>query len=84
MKSKKPTKIVYRKLGREQADGLAYKDYNEIHIDKRLKGKNYLLTLIHELGHIHLPHLTEEAIEEFSVNFTRDLLNCKKIKIIDE
>lgn len=71
------TKVVHRKLGKEKADGLAYKEYHEIHIDERLKGKSYILTVIHELLHVHLPDLTEEEIVELSKNLCNDLWQLK-------
>lgn len=80
---KKATKVVVRKLGREQADGLAYKDYSEIHIDERLKGKDYILTLIHELIHIHQPEFSEDVVIRLSNLLTNDLWRLK-IRRIDE
>jgi len=80
---RKKTKVVHRKLGREKADGLAYKGFAEIHIDERLSGKNYLLTAIHELLHIHRPELTEEEVVELSESLCDDLWELK-IRRIDQ
>jgi len=80
---KKKTKVIHRKLGKERADGLAYKDFAEIHIDERLSGKNYLLTAIHELTHIHLPEMSEEDVDKFSRYLCNDLWHLK-IRRIDQ
>ena len=56
-------KVVKKKLGRNKAWGLAYKEKGEVHIDERLKGKDLLDTLIHELIHILQPDLIEEKVE---------------------
>ena len=47
-------KVVHRKLGRENAYGLAWQDDNKMEIDERLIGYKYLLILLHE--HYHLKH----------------------------
>lgn len=62
-KKKKPIKVIHRKLGREKADGLAWKDYRIIEIDERLTGKDYLETIIHEVAHVQFPKLPEITIE---------------------
>lgn len=79
----KNTKVEHKKLGRQKADGLAYKDENRIEIDERLKGKNYLLTAIHEFLHIHRKDFTEEEVEDLSVKLCNDLWNLK-VRKIDE
>lgn len=78
----KKTKVVHRKLGREKADGLAYKEFNEIHIDERLTGRDYILTAIHELLHIHEPKMSEKRVDTLSKKLTNDLWNLK-IRRID-
>lgn len=82
MRTKK-VKVVHRKLGRERADGLAFKDDFIIHIDSRLTGKNYVLTAIHELLHIYLPDLVEDKIIDISENLCDSLWDLK-IRKIDE
>lgn len=77
----KKVKVIHRKLGRERADGLVYKDDYVIHIDSRLTGKNYILTVIHELLHIYLPDLIEEKIIDLSEKICDDLWNLKIRKI---
>lgn len=52
--AKKVHKVVHRKLGKEQAYGIAYPEENTMEIDARLKGYRYLLYLLHE--HFHLKH----------------------------
>lgn len=59
-------KIIYKKLGREQAHGIAESD-GVIYIDPRLKGKKMLEILLHELMHLQNPLDDEETIIEKSV-----------------
>lgn len=54
-------KVIYRKLGREDAWGLAHTDDNLIEIDSRLRNKRLLQVLIHESAHLALD-LTENQI----------------------
>jgi hypothetical protein len=63
-------KIIYRKLGREQAHGLANSD-GVIEIDERLKGKKHLEILIHEVLHCIYPRSSEATIVKNSVMLTR-------------
>lgn len=56
-------KVRYRKLGKEQALGLAYQNKNLIEIDSRLKGKRLLTTLVHEILHIQNPDWSENKVE---------------------
>ena len=55
--------IRYRKLGKERAHGLAYKDDREIHIDSRLKGVDLLETIIHEIMHVQNPKWPEIKVQ---------------------
>jgi hypothetical protein len=55
-------KVKHRKLGREKADGLAWKDDGIIEIDPRLSAMDHLETALHESAHISLPSLTEKEI----------------------
>lgn len=55
-KSKKKSKtnkiqIIEKKLGRERADGMCFIGENKIIIDERLRGKNRLFCLCHEVIH---------------------------------
>lgn len=65
-------KIIYKKLGREQAHGIAESD-GIIYIDSRLKGKKLLEILLHEVGHLQNPQDTEEQIIEKSVTLCKIL-----------
>lgn len=65
-------KIIYKKLGREQAHGIAESDGN-IYIDQRLKGKKHLEIMIHEILHILNPTDSELAIIKKSITLTKVL-----------
>lgn len=65
-------KIIYKKLGREQAHGIAESDGN-IYLDARLKGKKHLEIIIHEILHILNPTDTELAIIKKSITLTKVL-----------
>ena len=56
--------VIERPLGREKALGLAWVDKNKIEIDGRLKSKQYLNTLIHELLHIYNPTWSETKVDQ--------------------
>ena len=60
---KQPIKISFKKLGREQAHGLAYKEDREIIIDNRLKGFDLLETIIHEAKHCQCPAWAEIKVQ---------------------
>ena len=64
-------KIIYKKLGRERAYGLA--DHESVHIDPRLKGKKHLEILIHECLHYLYPDKTEEEVVADSIKLTKTL-----------
>ena len=59
-------KVVNRKLGKEQAWGLADSGLNSIELDSRLKGKRHLLYLIHEMLHIIHPDWSETKVVKVS------------------
>jgi hypothetical protein len=59
-------KVIHKKLGREQAHGIAESD-GIVYIDSRLKGKKHLEILLHEVGHLQNPDDTEEEVIEKSV-----------------
>ena len=65
-------KIEYRKLGREQAHGIAESDGIVI-IDSRLKGKKLLEIILHEVAHLQNPMDDEETIIEKSVTLCKIL-----------
>lgn len=63
----KSKKIVLqvRGLGREGADGICWMDENLIEIDKRLKGKERMGVIIHEIAHLGFPDASELEILKF-------------------
>jgi hypothetical protein len=65
-------KIIYKKLGREQAHGIAESD-GIIYLDPRLKGKKHLEICLHELSHLLNPNDDEETIIRKSVTLTKVL-----------
>ncbi len=65
-------KIIYRKLGKEQAYGIASSD-GVIEIDSRIKSKKHLEVLIHEILHLLNPQDTEDMIIKKSVTLTKIL-----------
>ena len=67
-------KIIYRKLGKEQAYGISSSD-GVIEIDERLRGKKAMEILIHELMHLTNPKDDEKTIIRKSVTLTKILWN---------
>jgi hypothetical protein len=67
-------KIIYRKLGKEQAYGICSSD-GIIEIDERLKGRKMLEVLLHELMHYINPMDDEKTIIRKSVTLTKILWN---------
>ena len=65
-------KIIYKKLGREQAHGIAESDGN-IYLDPRLKGKKHLEICVHEVLHLLNPTDSELAIIKKSITLTKVL-----------
>lgn len=70
-----PIKIIHRKLGREQAHGQAWKEDRIIEIDPRLKGIEYLETLLHEIIHIQNPKWPEIKVAGHSKQLAKILWN---------
>ena len=64
--------IIYKKLGREQAHGIAESDGN-IYLDPRLRGKKHCEILIHECLHLLYPNDSELAIIKKSITLTKVL-----------
>jgi len=56
-------KVVWRKLGREQAWGQATIDDNLIEIDIRLGAKRQTEVLLHEGLHLAFPQMTEADVD---------------------
>lgn len=80
MSPKRPAKLIERKLGRENAEGLVeplpsdsrrYK--NAINVDPRLKPKAWIEAAIHELLHINFPTLSEEAVLASGTHIAKSL-----------
>ena len=71
--AKKIHKIVHRKLGKEQAYGLAHIDENKLEIDERLTGYRYLLYLLHEHFHLKHPDWSETKVRKESSKTARFL-----------
>lgn len=63
-------KVIYKKLGREQAHGIAESD-GIIYIDPRLKGRKEMEILIHECLHLLYMEASEEEIIQKSVILTK-------------
>jgi hypothetical protein len=63
-------KVIYKKLGREQAHGIAESD-GIIYIDPRLRGRKEMEILIHETYHLLEPEASEEEVIEKSVILTK-------------
>lgn len=57
-------KVKYRKLGKEQAHGIAHMGKNLIELDSRLRGKKLLGTTLHELIHLVNPDFSETKVLE--------------------
>lgn len=58
----KAPKVEERKLGREKAVGLCWQGMGLIEIDPRLKAKDALDTLIHEMLHHYAPEWSETKV----------------------
>jgi len=58
--------IEFKKLGKNKALGLAYKEDKKIILDPRLKGKDFLNVSLHELTHVMFPFLIEEEVDNFA------------------
>lgn len=55
--------IKFKKLGKNKALGLAFKEEKIIYLDPKLKGKDFINVLTHELCHLLFPYLIEEEID---------------------
>ena len=79
---KKNIKVIERPLGREKALGLAWVGENKIEIDGRLKSKQYLNTLIHEMLHVYNPEWSENKVTKTANEMTEIIWqkNYRRIK----
>ena len=55
-------KVIFRKLGKEQAWGQLTPDNKFIEVDPRLKGQKLLIIALHEFFHWLFPKLSEDEI----------------------
>jgi hypothetical protein len=62
MAKRKKIKVQERKLGRELAYGLAWKDKKLIEIDSRLKGRQKFSVTLHESLHVAFPEKSERQV----------------------
>ena len=62
-RSKPAAKVIWRKLGREQAWGQATIGENLIEVDPRLGAKRQLEVLCHEQVHLTFPQLSEPDVD---------------------
>jgi hypothetical protein len=74
-KKNKSPKVIWRKLGKEQAWGMATCDprYPLIEIDPRLGARRQLEVLCHEQLHISMPHLSEGEIDRLGKEVSETL-----------
>lgn len=79
----KSAKIIERKLGRENAYGLADKEKKIIEIDPRQKPKTYFDTLIHEAVHLAFPEANETRVRK-ATKIIRDILWEHKYRKVDQ
>lgn len=61
--SRKKSKVVYRRLGREKAWGQATIGEGLIEIDPRLGARRQLEVLCHEQVHLTFPEMTEKQVD---------------------
>lgn len=72
-RKRKDTKVVYRKLGKERAIGMAHIGDNLIEIDPRLTGKKHTEILCHEWVHLQHPDWSETKVIQYSKKLTNFL-----------
>ena len=70
-----PHKVIHKKLGKEQAYGIAYTDKNKLEIDERFRGYRYLLYLLHEHFHLKHPDWSETKVRKESSKTARFIWN---------
>jgi hypothetical protein len=71
MANRRKIKVVYQKLGRERAYGIA--DDDTVYVDPRLTGKKQLEIIVHESLHVLWPEADEEEIERKAIILTNTL-----------
>lgn len=75
-------RVKYRKLFKHNVVGLAYTRKRLIEIDERLRGKQLLEILIHELMHVQNPDWPEEVVVEQSREMA-EVLWDEGVRVID-
>ena len=74
MKKNKPIhEVEHRKLGRDNAYGIAWMNENKISIDSRITGYRYLLYMLHEHFHLKHPDWSETKVKKESSKTARFL-----------
>lgn len=81
-RSRKP-KIIWRKLGREDAFGQAWKDKKIIELDPRMTPKKQLEIICHEQLHITYPEMSETLVKQGGKDLcnTLWLLNYREVMV---
>jgi hypothetical protein len=69
----KKTKVIHRKLGKEQAWGQAHIEANKIEIDERVKSYRYMLLMVHEKLHLIFPDWSETKIKQTATKMSKFL-----------
>ena len=70
-RKRKSVKVVWRKLGREQAWGQATIGESLIEIDPRLGAKRQLEVLCHEQVHLTFPEMSEADVDRAGKDLAR-------------
>ena len=70
-RKRKSVKVVWRKLGREQAWGQATLGEGLIEIDPRLGAKRQLEVLCHEQVHLTFPEMSEADVDRAGKDIAR-------------
>lgn len=66
----KPPRIKERLLGREKALGLCWQGEGLIEFDPRMKGRQTLDTLLHEMLHHYAPEWSEHKVSKTASQMT--------------
>ena len=72
-KNKQIHEVEHRKLGRDNAYGIAWMNENKISIDSRITGYRYMLYLLHEHFHLKHPDWSETKVKKESSKTARFL-----------
>jgi ribosome assembly protein YihI (activator of Der GTPase) len=83
-KNRRKSKVVYRRLGREQAWGQATIGENLIEIDPRLGAKRQLEVLCHEQVHLTFPEMSEKEVDRAGKDLCNVLWNQQYRRVLLE